>query len=233
MKKIPVKKFCNNSKIKYDLSSIMLFKMRTLFDSVNNSVTNFSDSEIIGRVLEGEINAFEYLVERYKNFIFHLLYEHIPKEMIDEISQGVFLNAYRCLEQCRKKDQFKYWLKSIALRKCYDFWREEYKRRVMVSPVSLTQKQRDWMESAVAKSSMKEYLEHGFRKEASEILEHLMESLTPKERMVIRLIHVEEISAREASGLLGWSYINTRVQSSRAIKKLKNLLSDLLRTKKL
>jgi len=54
------------------------------------------DHEVIGRVLDGDVETFRLLVERYQRQLFGLIRNLVPDAHdAEDIAQEVFLTAYR------------------------------------------------------------------------------------------------------------------------------------------
>ena len=85
-----------------------------------------SDEEIIGRILKGDQSAFAMLVERYKNYVFTLVLRFTEnREDAEEISQDVFVKAYRSLADFRGDSKFSTWLFTITRTTCLSFLRKK------------------------------------------------------------------------------------------------------------
>ena len=185
------------------------------------------DAAIIDEVLEGNVNAFESLLERYQSHVAAVVARHMPPERIQEAAHETFVRAYRSLGTYGGKKLFKHWLSGVAVRCCYDLWREHYRRREV--PVStISREERTWVEDVASGLSEKEFLENVQRREAAELLGWAMDRLSAGERTVLSLIHFEGYSTAEAAELLGWSLSNVKVRSFRARRKLRKLLSTLI-----
>jgi RNA polymerase sigma-70 factor, ECF subfamily len=75
-----------------------------------------SDAECVRRLQRGETNAFEILVRRHEKTIFNLVYRMLGDyDEAAEISQEVFLSAFRAVGQFRGESNFSTWLYRIAL----------------------------------------------------------------------------------------------------------------------
>ena len=185
------------------------------------------DDEIIRRVLEGDVDAYELLLERYREYVFGIVMNHVPRYDAEEVAHDVFVRAYRSLHACRDTGKFRYWLSKIAVRACYDSLRRRYRSRERtVGTLSDEQKRRlGKYQSDIAHAS---HDDETSSFEAREILEIAMDRLPPEDRMVLELIHIEERSVREAAGILGWSIANVKVRAFRSRKKLRKILETML-----
>ena len=79
-------------------------------------VDGISDAECVRRLQHGETEAFEILVRRHEKTIFNLVYRMLGDyDEAAEISQEVFLSAFRAVGQFRGEANFSTWLYRIAL----------------------------------------------------------------------------------------------------------------------
>src|SRR5919106_6965550 len=75
-----------------------------------------SDAACVRRLQRGDIAAFEVLVRRHEKTIFNLVYRMLGDyDDAAEVSQEVFLSAYRAIGQFRGDANFSTWLYRIAL----------------------------------------------------------------------------------------------------------------------
>ncbi len=192
---------------------------------MQNPIDGFDDADIINRILGGDVNVFELLVEKYQSHVFSIVRNHVPSADIDETAQDVFVRAYKGLSGFAGKSGFKQWLSGIAVRTCYDFWRRKYREREV--PMSeLSDAHRQWIQQTIFDGSENDYEALGRRKEALEILDAILSRLSAEDRMVMELVYLEGCSYKEAAKLLGWSVANIKIRVFRARKKLHKILRD-------
>jgi RNA polymerase sigma-70 factor (ECF subfamily) len=182
-----------------------------------------SDAEIIDRILAGEVNAFEFLMDRHGDRVLRIVKRHVPHQDVEDTAQRAFIRAYRSLGSFSGEGGFRQWLSTIAVRSCYDYWRERYRSREV--PVSnLTERHGEWLNEVLADSSERSYEDLSARREAAEVLEWGLARLSPEDRMVLEMVYLEGLSGKEAAKLLGWSAVNVKVRAFRARKRLEKLL---------
>jgi RNA polymerase sigma-70 factor (ECF subfamily) len=186
-----------------------------------------ADSDIIHQVINGNINAFELLLERYQDLVLKIVKKHTPYDQAEEIVQDVFIRAYQSLPTFRGKSTFKQWLSSVAVKTCYDFWRKRYRSRELPMS-SLSEAHQNWLEGVISNQSMAEFNQQSSQQEAREVLDWALERLSAQDRMVIELVYLEGLSVKEAAELLGWSTANVKIRSFRARKVLQKLLEELI-----
>jgi RNA polymerase sigma-70 factor, ECF subfamily len=193
---------------------------------MQNDPIKSSDTEIVRRVLNGDVNAFESLLIRHKNTVLTIVKKHVPYNDVEETTHDVFLRAYQSLPSFKGKSGFIRWLSSIAVRTCYDFWRKTYRSREV--PMSaLTEKHQTWMEKVITEQSEQAIIEKGSQDEAMELLDWALGRLSAEDRMVIKLVYLEGLSGKEAADLLGWSVANVKVRCFRSRKKLEKIFEEL------
>ena len=86
------------------------------------------DRRIVQRILAGEVDAFAILMTRYQNYVLAIVKRHAPHDQVEELTQEVFLKAFQSLAGWRGTGRFQSWLSAIAVRTCYDFWRQRKER---------------------------------------------------------------------------------------------------------
>ena len=103
-----------------------------------HGLTNpLSDSEVIGRVLDGQPEAFGLLVDRYQDeFARYARFMSGSEEDAADIIQESLIRAYRSLHRCREPDNFKGWLFSIVSNRCKTHLARQRRRRTeALSPI--------------------------------------------------------------------------------------------------
>lgn len=95
------------------------------------------DAEVIARVLEGDKQQFEHLVERYQQ----ALYRHAVSIVLDhdvaaDMVQDAFVRAYLNLRECRDPSRFRGWLFRTLRNRCLDHLKEANQRNVRLDEVA-------------------------------------------------------------------------------------------------
>lgn len=183
-----------------------------------------SDAEIIAQVIEGNVNAFETLMNRYRDMVLKIVKKRVPFSNLEETAQDVFIRAYQSLPTFKGKSNFSQWVSSIAVKTCYDYWRKAY-RSQEVSMSSLSEQHQNWLEEAVSDPSESSLDEKVVQKEGLELLDWALGQMSPEDRMVLELVYLEGLSGKEAANILGWSLANVKIRSFRSRRKLEKLLS--------
>jgi RNA polymerase sigma-70 factor (ECF subfamily) len=179
------------------------------------------DTEIIERVLHGEIDGFAELITRHRQHVLKIVSGHVPADQAAEVAHDVFVRAYRSLSSFSMQAPFEHWLSRLAVRTCYDFWRAN--RRTDVPLSTLTADQAGWLDRALASESDAQFRDQADRRESLEVLDWALGQLSPEQRVVLTLVYLDGRSVRDAADLLGWSVINVKVRCHRARQKLRTI----------
>ena len=95
-------------------------------------LTHEEEMRIIAKVLDGDTNAFEALVEDQKKVVFNLALRMLGNEEdAYDISQDAFLKAYTNLSGFRGDCKFSSWLYKLTTNLCLDFIRKRNRHKVV------------------------------------------------------------------------------------------------------
>lgn len=85
------------------------------------------ESELIARILDGDIERYGALVDRHKDALFrHCFYIMRDEDLAEDMAQEAFVRAYEQLARFdAEKGSFKTWLTTIATRLCLQYLRRE------------------------------------------------------------------------------------------------------------
>jgi RNA polymerase sigma-70 factor (ECF subfamily) len=195
---------------------------------MQNNAIKLSDAEIIRQVVDGNVNAFESLLTRYKELVLRIVKRHVPYNEVEDVAQNSFIRIFKALNTFKGKGEFKPWLSAITVRTCYDYWRKAYRSKE-ISMSSLTEKHMDWLEEVISDRSESEVQDKGERKEAADLLDWALANLSAEDRMVVELVYLEGLTGKEVADLLGWSLSNVKVRAFRSRKKLEKLLKETMK----
>ncbi|GAB4282132.1 MAG: sigma-70 family RNA polymerase sigma factor [Candidatus Rifleibacteriota bacterium] len=79
------------------------------------SKAKFSDSELIQKVLAGEIELFGVLIDRYEKLVFSFLMTRVKQlQEVEDIAQETFVKAFKHLKSFDCDKKFAAWLLTIA-----------------------------------------------------------------------------------------------------------------------
>jgi len=186
-----------------------------------------SDPELIAAVLKGDASSFEPLVEKYSPRVFAIARRYARRESeVEDIVQEVWLKSFQKLGTFRGEAPFEHWLMRLTVRTCYDFLRG-HRRNRETAFAELSAPEEDWLDRVVTNPG--EAAENAAA--ARQLVERVLEQLSPSARLVITLLEIEDRSVREISELTGWSVPLVKVRAFRARAEMKKCLARLAKGK--
>jgi len=191
--------------------------------------TEPSDAELIEAVLRGSPSSFEPLIRKYQPRIFATVRRYARRESeIEDIAQEVFLKTFQKLHTFRGQAPFEHWLMRLTLRTCYDFLRA-HRRRPEINFSDYAMPDTDWLQHLAGQDD-------SFPADASmarEVVQLVFEKLSPRSRLVLTLLELEDRSVKEVASLTGWSVSLVKVQAFRARAEMRKCLEQMLRRSQL
>src|SRR6476619_5923477 len=171
-----------------------------------------SESELIAAVLKGDAASFEPLVKKYSPRVFAAARRYARRESeVEDIVQEVWTKAFQKLASYRGEAPFEHWLMRLAVRTCYDFLRAHQRNREK-SFSELSDAEGDWLERCVKQPDSAEEDTDAAR----QLVNRVLEQLSPAARMVITLLEIEDRSVKEIAQMTGWSIPLVKVRAFRA-----------------
>lgn len=186
-----------------------------------------SEAELIAAVLKGDTASFEPLVQKYSPRVFATARRYARRESeVEDIVQEVWSKAYQKLGSFRGEAPFEHWLMRLAVRTCYDFLRGHQRNRE-TSFSELTEPESDWLDRFVNQpDSAGEDADA-----ARQLVEKILQQLSPPARLIIMLLEIEDRSVKEISQLTGWSIPLVKVRAFRARAEMRKVLARIAREK--
>ena len=186
-----------------------------------------TDSELIAAVLNGDVASFEPLVQKYSPRVFATARRYARRESeVEDIVQEVWMKSFQKLSSFRGDAPFEHWLMRLTVRTCYDFLRGHQRNRE-TSFTELSEPETDWLDRFVAAPEKADEHAHA----AKQLIDRLLEQLSPPARLVITLLEIEDRSVKEIAELTGWSVALVKVRAFRARKEMQKLLLKMTKEK--
>ncbi|MCG3137790.1 MAG: ECF RNA polymerase sigma-E factor [Phycisphaerae bacterium] len=183
---------------------------------MNDHPVNSEEQADLQACRRGDPEAFHRLMGRYQQELARYLWRFSRQSRVcEELVQEVLVEAYFALRNFRGESTLGHWLRRIATRIGYRYWqqRDRQRRREGGSAMEL--------EQVAEQPLMKQDT-----LEAAEQWNRLLEPLATRERLVLTLQYLEELSVIEIAGLTGWSPSAVKVLAHRARQKLKITLQE-------
>lgn len=172
-----------------------------------------SDGAVVQAVLTGDVEQYAILVRRYKD-----RYARYASRMLGSVDaaedavQDALIRAYDRLSQCREPENFAGWFFLILRNRCF----AERRRDRRADGLELAQ---EVSAPDVSHTTLE-------RAEQARSLERALLQLTPEQREVFVLKHVEELSYDEIAARVGTGVPALKMRMHRAYDRLRELLGE-------
>lgn len=170
--------------------------------------------DIITTVLNGDHQAYSILVERYQNYVFTLVLRYIKsREDAEEVSQDIFVKAYRSLADFKGASKFSTWLYTITTTTCISFLRKK-KLEIHSLDNERVFETADNIDSGMSANQIEQ-------KSKTVMVNEAIKMLSPDDARIITLFYKGEQSLEEIAQILGKEPNAVKVQLHRARGRLK------------
>ncbi len=181
----------------------------------------FTDQIYIDKVLQGDTNAFAYLIDKYKGMVYTISIKIVKDhEDAEEIAQDSFLKAYQKLETFKGESKFSTWLYTIVYRNSISKIRKKNIVTTDIDAFVLENHTTDFEFPQI------EAIKNG---EQKKYVAKAISNLKEMDALLITLFYLNENSVEEIEQITGLTKTNVKVKLFRARKKLFNELSLLLK----
>ena len=186
-----------------------------------------TEAELIAAALQGDAASFEPLVQKYSPRVFATARRYARRDSeVEDIVQEVWMKAFQKLASFRGEAPFEHWLMRLAVHTCYDFLRAHQRNRES-SFSELSDPEQDWLDRFVTQPDTAS--DHADA--ARQLIERILEQLSPPARLIITLLEIEDRSVKEISKLTGWSVPLVKVRAFRARAEMRKLLVKITKEK--
>jgi len=170
--------------------------------------------ETVGRVLRGEVAAFEIIIKAYQGIVFRICRSVLSnREDAEDAAQESFCRAFRLLRTFRLDKRFKPWIVSIALNTSRSFYRKRGRISANTSPVA--------PEEVQSSSSVEIEGERAILKES---IRAAVQRLPARLRDTVILYYLEEFDVSDVAAALNIGKENVKSRLHRARGVLREIL---------
>jgi RNA polymerase sigma-70 factor (ECF subfamily) len=181
-------------------------------------------SQLITRIRNSDQAAAKELVERFYPVVIRIVRNHLPRrESEEDLTQEIFLKIFAKLHQYRADMPFEHWVSRISVNTCIDHLRKQRNRPEF-----------RWSDFSEDQQAILDNLQENATQppqqspeENRELLNRLLQSLKPAERLVVQWLYLEEKSVSEICDLTGWKPSKVKVTAFRARQKLATTVKRL------
>jgi RNA polymerase sigma-70 factor, ECF subfamily len=174
-----------------------------------------TDDQLVDRVKEGDLQAFEELVLRYQKGIYYFVLRILKNPLdAEDAVQKIFLLAYKNIGGFRFDSTFKTWIYRIGINQCHNFFRQNKNREfASIEDIPLVDLKADQEEDLA-------------EKEKITALRKAVERLPHKQKMVVTLRIYQELSFEEIGKVLNIRENSAKVNFHHALEKLKEWMKS-------
>ena len=178
-----------------------------------------ADTDIITQVLGGNQQAYALLVDRYQNFVFTIVLRYIKsREDAEEVSQDVFVKAYRSLADFKGAAKFSTWLYTVTTTTCITFLRKK-KLKVHSLDNERVFAAADNLDSGMSANQIEQ-------KSRVNMVNEAIKMLGPDDAQVLTLFYKGEQTLDEIASIMGKETNAVKVQLHRARARLKEKMQQ-------
>lgn len=183
-----------------------------------------NDNELVRQILNGNSNAFRFLVAKYQRLVLHVvgrLVQHNGE--VEDICQDVFMKVYTQLKKFRGEAKLSTWIAKIAYNTSITHLRRKHYELNSYDeqPGLIAHEEEEYLNlDSIEKEEVKKYL-----------LEKI-EELPVHYRTVLTLYHLEEFSYKEIEEITGMPDGTIKSYLARARKMLRDKLEKMVEQEK-
>ena len=177
------------------------------------------DDKVLYRsFLEGNIDAFEALVIKYKDNLIYFISRYTGGDIYiaEDIAQDVFAHIYVYKESYNDKYSFKTFIYTLGRNKAVDSIRK-------LSRTKLVDMDNSSNDSLYQSQSLEDKI---IKDEEKRLIIDSMKTLNPDYQRAIYLVAFEELSYKEIAKIMGKTLPQTKVLIHRARKTLKSIIEE-------
>jgi RNA polymerase sigma-70 factor (ECF subfamily) len=180
--------------------------------------------ETVDKARAGDRMAFNQLTDQFQKQIYQMVYYRTNSRMdAEDITQDVFLQAYKHIRGLKSSAVFRSWLFRIAVNRIRDFYRKK-KFKSIFGFVSMDKETFHETEAVAVDPAAEQELQ---RRDFWRQVEQMLVSLSRMEREVFLLRFFDQLSLKEMGQALGKNESTVKTHLYRALRKVKDTASRM------
>jgi RNA polymerase sigma-70 factor (ECF subfamily) len=163
-------------------------------------------------------------LRHFHPFVLKLVRAHLPRRISEEdLVQMIFIKIFHKLDQYHARMPLQHWISRIAVNTCLNALKAE-----KIRPEWRLGDFSEEIAAGIEQLAATEIDTAGNHDcdLARKLVTELIAQLSPEDRLVITLLHLEEKSVDEIHALTGWSRSLIKVRAFRARGRMKKMLSQ-------
>ncbi|MBW2487265.1 MAG: RNA polymerase sigma factor [Deltaproteobacteria bacterium] len=175
-------------------------------------------TQLVEKARDGNRLAFDQLIDRYQGDIYRMIYYRIHRQMdAEDLTQDVFVRAYRSISRLREPQRFRSWLYTIAVNRVNDFLRKKRVRSIFKSSDEGPEIQPEADHRRENPEALEQVLKEDFWRQVGRIAK----KLSKMEREVFMLRFMDDLNISEIAQILKKSESTIKTHLYRALTKFK------------
>jgi RNA polymerase sigma-70 factor (ECF subfamily) len=180
-----------------------------------------TDRQLVALVDEAKAwspTAFEQLVTLFQEDIFRMVYYRTRSSMdAEDLTQEIFIQAFKNVSKLKAADRFRSWLFSIALNRVRDFYRKQRLRKIFGTLDDKEYGAEIPVETGAEPPALSNLVRRDFWKNVSAFLD----KLSRMEREVFMLRFMDHLGIKEISQALGKNESTVKTHLYRGLRKFR------------
>jgi len=161
------------------------------------------DLYYIHKVLQGDKNAFVYLIRAHQDMAFHIAMPMIKdKEEAKDVVQEAFLIAFSKLHTFKQEAKFSSWFYRIVVNQCLQHIDKFNRRQAILENTPIPEN---------LQNSYNEALRNLNKENLQKIVRSILNYLSPKESLILQLFYLSDYSIKEIESITSFSQSNIKV----------------------
>jgi RNA polymerase sigma-70 factor (ECF subfamily) len=175
-------------------------------------------TQLVEKARDGNRLAFDQLIDRYQGDIYRMIYYRIHRQMdAEDLTQDVFVRAYRSISRLREPQRFRSWLYTIAVNRVNDYLRKKRVRSIFKSSDEGPEIQPEADDRRENPEALEQVLKEDFWRQVGRIAK----KLSKMEREVFMLRFMDDLNIAEIAHILKKSESTVKTHLYRALAKFK------------
>jgi RNA polymerase sigma-70 factor (ECF subfamily) len=196
--------------------------------AATDKVAETGDAEVMLRLKAGELECFDYLMNKYRRPIVHFMYRMVHNQAVaEEMAQEVFLRVYRSRETYRAEARFTTWLYRIATNLAVNHARDTKNERTAPTVHLDEPDYETGTMPDVADATPTVEADMLRRERMNAIKQHVM-ALPERQRMAVLMHKYQEMDYKQIGAVLKLSESATKSLLFRAYQTLRERLKDFV-----
>jgi RNA polymerase sigma-70 factor, ECF subfamily len=185
---------------------------------------NFDEQDCLRRIEQGDEAAARKLLRHFHPFVLKLVRAHLPRRLGEEdLVQMIFIKIFHKLSQYTGRTPLEHWISRIAVNTCFNALkaekiRPEWRLGDFSEEIAAGIEKLAATEVDTATNDDFDF--------AKRLVAELIAQLSPEDRLIITLMHLEEKSVDEIHAITGWNRSVIKVRAFRARAKMKKMLNQ-------